>query len=196
MNRRRWLPILALAGWVVIASNAYGQRRPYLGYAYPAGGQQGSTVQVKLGGQYLDDVDQVLVTGEGVTARITEYYRKIGPQEITLLREQLKELKGNPKDKNKKVEQDPAAKEMIAKIEKRLSEYVNRPACASICSLAFLEINLAADAKPGIRELRLTTSTGVSNPLPFHVGQRPEVARKPMRTSNMQVLGKEALALS
>jgi hypothetical protein len=195
MSRCRWLPILALAVWMVMVSTGYGQRRPYLGYAYPAGGQQGSTFQVKIGGQYLDDLDQVLLTGEGVTAKVTEYYRKIGPQEITLLREQLKELKGNPKDKKTKVEQDPATKEMIAMIEKRLSEYVNRPACASICSLAFLEINIAADANPGIRELRLTTSTGVSNPLPFHVGQLPEVARKPMRTSDMQVLGKEALAL-
>jgi hypothetical protein len=195
MNRCRWL--LGIAACLLVASTAHGQRRPYIGYVYPAGGQQGTTLQAKLGGQYLDQADGVLVTGDGVTAKIEQYYRKIGPQEITLLREQLKELKGDPKAKKQAqpVEQDSATKEMIARIEQRLKEYVNRPACASICSLAFLEITIAPDAEPGKRELRLATATGISNPTPFYIGQLPEVARKPMLTSNMQVLGKEYLAL-
>ena len=51
------------------------------------------------------------------------------------------------------------------------------------------------DAEPGERELRLATPRGVSNPLVFHVGQLPEVSRKPMLTADFQVLGKEELAL-
>ena len=54
---------------------------------------------------------------------------------------------------------------------------------------------MAASAKPGPREIRLATPRGVSNPLVFHVGQLPEVYRKPMVTSQFEVLGKEELAL-
>jgi hypothetical protein len=40
----------------------------------------------------------------------------------------------------------------------------------------------------------MATPRGVSNPLVFCVGQAPEVTRKPMRTAEFQVLGKEELA--
>ena len=72
---------------------ARAQQRPYIGFVYPAGGQQGTTFPVKLGGQGLDGASEVLVTGTGVSARVVECYRRIGNQEITLLNEQLKDLK-------------------------------------------------------------------------------------------------------
>jgi hypothetical protein len=53
---------------------------------------------------------------------------------------------------------------------------------------------VAADAKPGRREIRVISKRGVSNPLPFYVGQVPEVARKPMKTAQKPLLGKEYLA--
>lgn len=192
MNRAVWLPILGLAVLLAIAAAADAQQRPYIGYVYPAGGQQGATFPVKLGGQGLDEVNQVLVTGEGVSAKIVEYLRKIGPQEVTLLREQLNELKRALKQ-GKGDELETLG--YVARIERRLSEYVNRPACASISSLVFVEVTIAPDAEPGRRELRLATPRGVSNPLVFHVGQLPEVCRKPMTTCALQVLGKEELAL-
>ena len=57
MSRVLWLPILGLAGLLATGSAAQGQPRPYIGYVYPAGGQQGTTVKVKLGGQRLDGVN-------------------------------------------------------------------------------------------------------------------------------------------
>ena len=47
----------------------------------PAGGQQGTTFQIRLGGQNLDDVNEALVTGTGVTARIVDYYWRLSNQE-------------------------------------------------------------------------------------------------------------------
>ena len=45
-----------------------------------------------------------------------------------------------------------------------------------------LEIRIAPDAEPGIRELRLQTRQGISNPITFRVGLLPEVAeRDPFR---------------
>ncbi|MDD4269449.1 MAG: PPC domain-containing protein [Pirellulales bacterium] len=192
MNRVPWLTILGLAAALATGSAAGAQPRPYIGYVYPAGGQQGATFPVKLGGQGLDGVNRVLVTGKGVSAKVVEYLRKIGPQEVALLREQLTELKRAVKQgKGDELE----ALGHIARIERRLSEYVNRPACASIASLVFVEVAIAPDADPGRRELRLATPRGVSNPLVFQVGQLPEVCRKPMTTCALQVLGKEELAV-
>jgi len=205
MSRVLWLPILGLAGLLATASSAPGQATAYIGFVYPAGGQQGTTFRVKLGGQRLDGVTGAIVTGTGVSAKLAHYYRKLSNQEMTLLREQLKELKpgaakqGAAKQgaarQGKKVKQDEATLELIARIEKRIAEWVNRPACASLSSIAIVEVTIAPDAEPGSRELRLVTPRGVSNPLVFHVGQVPEVARKPMLTCPLQVLGKEHLGL-
>lgn len=195
MNKVLCLPILGLAAVLSLETSVRGQTRPYIGYVYPAGGQQGTTFPVKLGGQGLDDVDQVLVSGTGVTAKVVEYHRKMGPQDTTLLREQVNELKRELQEAGNSEEKEEATKNLIAKIEKRMAEYVNRPACVSISALVFVEVTMAPDAEPGPRELRLATPRGVSNPLVFYVGQLPEVSRKPMRTADFQVLGKEEQAL-
>jgi hypothetical protein len=217
-----WLSILALALLLVGAVPSLAQPRPYIGYVYPAGGQQGTTFAVRLGGQNLDGASEVLVTGIGVSTRVVECFRRISPQEITLLNEQLKELKqvkpvatnamlsaGQPMmaaemtmmsatttagKTNAPAAQDEATRKLIARIEKRIAEYCNRPASAALAGLMFIEVSVAPDAEPGERELRIRTPTGLSNPMDFLVGQLPELSRKPMITSSYQVLGKEELA--
>lgn len=217
------LPFAALAAALALASVARAQPRPHVGYAYPAGGQAGTTFEVKLGGQNLDDVAQVYVTGTGVSARVVSFHRRIGPQEMQLLNEQLRLLRrAAPKSaaapaaaparadddammmmsgpaKPGRAElaaviaDDPA--QLLARVEKRVREWVQTPACASIASLAILEVTVAPEAEPGPRELRLITPRGISNPLAFHVGQFHEYARPAMLTARLQVLGKEASAL-
>jgi hypothetical protein len=224
MHKASLLVVLGAVGWLSVAPAAWAQVRPYIGFVYPAGGQQGTTFQIKLGGQGLEGVDQVFVTGAGVTARLLEYNRPLNPQETTLLNEQLKELKrGKPEvasammisgipmmaSENSMMASGTATEKgaakpggtneptlkLIAMIEKRVAEYVNRPASVALASIAYVEVTIAPDAQPGERELRLGTLRGLSNPLVFHVGQLPEVCRKPMTTSPLQVLGKEELAL-
>ena len=80
-----WKVVIAAVLAAASVLTAQAQRRPYLGYAYPAGGQQGTTFEVKLGGQDLDDLVGLAVTGGGATVRVTDYQRKIGPQEVQLL---------------------------------------------------------------------------------------------------------------
>jgi len=87
--------------------------RPYIGYAYPAGGQQGTTFQVKLGGQGLDDVRSILVTGLGVQARVINYHRRRNNQKIQLSREQLRELNMLPKATEKEPNNDPASVQRV-----------------------------------------------------------------------------------
>ncbi len=193
---------LALAVFLAFAASTLAQTRPYIGYTFPAGGQQGATFQIRLGGQGLDDPSEVLVTGSGVTARVVECYRRMNPQEMQLLNEQVRELKKATSavataagKKTATSAKDEAAQKLIGKIEKRTREYVQTPACGSIASLVFAEVTIALHARPGAREIRLITPRGVSNPLVFHVGQLPEFTRPPMITATIQVLGKEASAL-
>ena len=183
-----WRTIPALAGLLAFVSAAQAQR-PYIGFVYPAGGQQGTTFQIRLGGQNLDGVSGVQVSGRGVQAKVVEYLRPLNNQDTALMREQLAELK------RPKAAKDEASLKLAARIERRLSGIVQTPACRSISSLVIVEVTAAADAAPGPRELTLFTSRGVSNPLVFHVGQVPEISRKPMLSAMLQVLGKEEQAL-
>jgi hypothetical protein len=201
-----------LAATVFLTPAAWSQPRPYVGYVYPAGGRQGTTVQLRMGGQNMDDVTGVIVTGTGVTAKVVEYYWRQNNQEQALLNEQLQVLKRKtqppppakkaagakpaaPAPPVEKPPVDPATAELMDKIQRRTGEWVQTPACASIAALMFVEVTLAPDAAPGEREIRVVTVRGVSNPMPFHVGQLPEYSRKAMRTATIQVLGKEAQAL-
>jgi len=209
MRTNHALALVGLSGLLICLPDLSAQTRPYTGFVYPAGGRQGTTFAVKAGGQGLGPVTGIEVTGGGVTARVVECYKRIGPQEITLLRDQLKILKDQSKPKAEPAalkqpapgaaKQAPKAnkanEEMIRRIEKRIEEYCNRPASNALADLVFLEVTIAADAAPGRRELRLVTPSGISNPLAFQVGQFPETTRKPMLTAPFQVLGKEELSL-
>ncbi len=261
MSSFQRLPILALAILVAAASSARAQSQ-YIGFVYPAGGQQGTTFPIRLGGQGLAQVSGVVVSGEGVSVRIVDYYRVMDNQELGLLRQQLNELKkaqtavddvmankmaffefpapigpdagavevqgivcpacgrlnpldatvcsncnaNLPKPKDPKpgdteakakppaTEKEVAKQALIRRIEMRFAEDERTPAVRSQTELVFAEVTVAPGAKPGRREIRVITKRGISNALPFYLGQVPEVARKPMKTCPLPVLGKEHLA--
>lgn len=212
-----------LAVFLIAFSVARGQPRPYIGFVYPAGGQQGATFQARLGGQGLGDANAVLVSGSGVTARLAENYSRLNNEEVQLLNEQLRILRrqilsdsarsdlmkaespammseSTPTSATTNATPDGALEEetvrlQMARIEKRTLEYVPAPASESLASLVIIEVTVERDAEPGEREIRLVTLRGVSNPLTFLVGQAPELCRKPMVAARQQVLGKEAQAL-
>ena len=93
MSRSQWHAILGLVTLLAVVSAV--QAQSYIGFVYPSGGQQGITFQITLGGQSLEGVNRVFISGTGVQARVMEYNKKMRNQEIGLLKEQLKELK-NP----------------------------------------------------------------------------------------------------
>jgi len=184
MRRSQWPAILGPVFWLTVVSTLPAQS--YIGFVYPGGGQQGTTFQVTVGGQSLEGVNRAFVSGTGVQARVVEYNKKMGNQEIGLLSEQLRELKKPPAQKP-----DEGMTNLIARLEKLVREYVDRPASVSIANLVIVEVIIAPDAQPGAREIRLGTPRGVSNPLVFNVGQLPEISASPALTSHLQVLGKE-----
>ena len=48
--------LLWLVACLILAPALRAQPRPYIGFVYPPGGQQGTSVQIRLGGQNLDGV--------------------------------------------------------------------------------------------------------------------------------------------
>ena len=215
---------MGLAILVAAASSAWAQNQ-YIGYVYPAGGQQGTTFPIRLGGQGLVYASDVVVSGEGVSVRLVDYYRVMNNQELGLLRQQLNELQKKEttvgdvmaakmawfefpapigpetepaataaKDGPAPSEKEVAKQNLIERIERMFAEDERNPAVRSHTELVFAEVTVAPDAKPGRREIRVITKRGISNALPFYVGQVPEVARKPMKTCQKPVLGKEYLA--
>ena len=104
--------VLALVAGLAASSAAQAQVRPYLGYVYPAGGQQGTTFEVRLGGQGMDNNSSVQVSGKGVRAKVIEYLRRLNNEEMNLLKEQLAELKRATK-------QDDESLKLAARIERQ-----------------------------------------------------------------------------
>lgn len=180
--------IACFAAVLAASPAAWAQRNPEIAYIYPAGGQQGTTIEVALAGRYLDGVTGAVVSG-GVEASLVEHVKPLSGKEINLLRDRLKELQAlvDPKKNAQKnaadddkpavdTEIDRAAIEKeIAEIQRKLANPKNRnrdnPQLAEDLRL---RIQLAADAVPGRRELRVRTAAGLSNPVVFHVGKLPE----------------------
>lgn len=181
------LPSLLL---ILAFAAALARAQTYIGFVYPAGGQQGTTFRCTLGGQRLDGLHGVHITGAGARAELVEYNKKMNPQETQILREQLRELRELPPK-----QRDAAVSNLITRIDKLLGEYVQQPQSDSISNLAVIEVTIDRNAPPGQREIRLVTERGVSNPMPFHVGQLPEFTGEPLATSLQQILGKEAQSL-
>jgi len=191
MKKRLFLMIAGFCFLLIVAPQIRAQKKSkasnvYIGYVYPAGGQQGTTFHVRIGGQRIEGAYDARVSGTGVHAKILECWGRIGNQELRVLREQAKLLKKSKKPEEIKIKK---------RLNERLKEYEKRPANASIALITIVEITIDKDAQPGKREIRIMTPKGISNPLPFYVGQIQEVTRKPMRISKAQVLGREAAAL-
>jgi len=192
-SRRTPLWVLVLGLVAVMAVDCAAQKKKpsltYIGYVYPAGGQQGTTFPIRVGGQKLTGVYGAVISGEGAHARVIESRIKLSSQDTKLLKEQLKKLK------EKSPENDEVAQRIKLRINTVMGSYVQKPANESLSTIVLLEVTLDNNAAPGAREIRIMTSKGLSNPLAFYVGQLPEVSRKPMKTSKVQTLGKEHLAL-
>jgi len=145
------------------------QQAPRLAYVYPAGGQLGTTVQVKVGGQYFGGITNAYVSGTGIKAELVEHIRLLSPKEVQELRDKLAELQ--------KEKRTPELVAVIADIRQKLAAFANRPAPA-LAETAIVQVTLPANAEPGLRELRVGSFNGTSNPLVFMVGQTPEFTEK------------------
>lgn len=161
----------------------------HVGYAYPSGGQAGTTVDVTLGGKGFFNVRNVIVSGDGVSAEFVEQisgYKNKLQEHIRILRA---EKNGKPTVKlkeNRRFGPPPAhpyftrledlSPEEFMEVADKFGKMERVQKNREIDQLAVIRLTLAADAQPGMREIRLVTATGVTNPVRFMVGSLPELS--------------------
>jgi hypothetical protein len=149
----------------------WAQNVPHLGYVLPAGGQQGTTVRVMLGGQFLPNVSAVYVSGAGVQARLGEFTRPMNGNQATELRERMEALQ--------KLPPAPATQKEMVEIRGKLLKFnFGRGTSPGLAETLAVDLTIAANAAPGNYELRVASPQGLSNPLWFAVGSLSEVAEK------------------
>ena len=204
----------------LLAGAALAQPVPHAGYVFPAGGQQGRTFEVRVGGQYLDGVDYAHISGRGVSAKVVRLIKPMNPQQANQLRERLTALMqkkfpgaaigqkpgakqgekpaAKPGDKPAK---GPAAgfgrpivlsdqeEQEILDIRKKLAKFYARTVVPAIGETAVLEVTVAGDALTGVRELRLETPAGLTNPLVFQIGGMAEIVNRPVEDDNTPARG-------
>jgi hypothetical protein len=166
-----WGTTARLAALLVVAAapgtDAQPPNAPHVGYVYPAGGQEGTTFAVQVGGRFLESAATVLVSGRGVRASVVGYRKPLTPQQLADLREQVQGLETRGSD--------PTAQQELQELRLRIGDSVRRAANPVLAEVVALEVTIDKNAAPGPRFLRLATPRGVTNPLVFCVGQLPEV---------------------
>ncbi|MHC4117412.1 MAG: PPC domain-containing protein [Planctomycetota bacterium] len=81
---------------VATARGQSNTNQPHIGYLYPAGARQGTTVRITAGGQFLRNSTKVYVSGEGVQAKVIKYcrpFRNLQGDQRKWLQARLKELR-------------------------------------------------------------------------------------------------------
>lgn len=182
-----------------------GRREPHIGYAYPAGGQQGTTVHVAVGGQFLRGTTSALLSGQGITATIAGYvgpYRPLNKPEQDELRRRIEARKaGKPIDTSQdRVSSGPSTQKAakpggkkeidhqllldvvkmnlqeVAQVEKMLGREMRKQQQNSqIGETVVLKLSIDKAAPAGKRELRLLCQAGLTNPIFVEVSDLPEL---------------------
>ncbi|MEI7905635.1 MAG: hypothetical protein WCI43_09545, partial [Candidatus Firestonebacteria bacterium] len=146
--------VLLIAGLLLLpAFYAFAAEPPHLGFVYPAGGRQGSVLEVEVGGKAIKNASGVIVNGSDV-------YAVILPEEILA---PFGEVSGESKETFKK-------REKVFQDKKAKKNRRNDPFPETL----LLRIAILDRAEPGERELRLITPGGLSNRVAFRVGTLTE----------------------
>ena len=170
--------ILTILVALAAATALQGQQQftPHIGYVFPAGGRQGATFLVKVGGQYLGNATNAYVSGAGIQAVVVDYVRPLTQQQINQFREKLKELQDKRAAARQAGGGDAVTEDrrMIAEIREKIAQSQKKMANPVIAEVVTLKIAISSNAEPGEREIRLGTPNALSDPLVFYVSQLPE----------------------
>ncbi len=180
-----------------LSAGSWAQPTPHIGYLYPAGGQQGTTFTMQVGGQSIRGPESVVVSGDGVTAEVVEWASLLRGNNRGIVTRHLRALikfrTAELAAKNGGQAPDPAK---LAEERAKLDEVPDHPLTRDLDEMSLVElvdlqsmlydpkeqpntqlaetvyvtVTIAPDAAPGDRELRLVSRWGISNPMVFQVG--------------------------
>lgn len=182
-----WILLFALPPLSAQKSGRGPLQPPHVGYVYPAGGPVGKSLRVSLGGQYFSPDARLVVEGTGVQSRSVSHFRPMTQQEFNKARDRIQELMakaGVTKEVKQAADVPPGAlaklseeeRSEIRTLRQRMQEgNPRRHPNPAIAETLVFDLELAPDAAPGSREVRILTEQGLSNPLTFVVGTLPEI---------------------
>ena len=171
MKRLLWMAAWLAMAWVAPAA----EREPHIGYVYPAGGRQGTTFEVVIGGVSLNEATAAFVSGAGVQATVLKQERQVTPKEQQELKETISKLQEKRKQGIRLTAEEMKASEDM---RKTLTAFGRRLTNPSLGEFITLQVSVAADAAIGNREIRLGARAGLSNPRLFCIGEFPEYSKK------------------
>jgi len=203
------MPLVAalVAAFLQSASAQPGRNDPRVGYLHPAGACRNTTLEILAGGQGLNSMKEVRVSGKGVEARVIKTYRPVrnldGDQRALLLWRvacRRAEINGKPKPPAPKPPPpnpdgtpapdvklpDMPVLDLLEKLDLRGIEHwmtvrqrMDRMQQNNqLGDTVRIELKIAADAEPGVRDLRLGGPQGLTNPMRFEIGTFPEIAER------------------
>ncbi|HUW60066.1 MAG TPA: hypothetical protein VMZ06_03585 [Candidatus Bathyarchaeia archaeon] len=202
-------PALHLAGIMAVAVFLFtacaaaqaAKRTTSIGYVYPAGVQQGTTVQILAGGQGLRGVKSALVSpAEGIEARVVQHFRPLRKidkeqrQELTrrfkaAWERRLAEARGETSPaasstawtSSVELPAHPLLQDLdnlslreLGHVKSVLLLTGKRQPNAQIGEMVLIEVTVDPAATPGPRQIRLLAPSGLTNPMRFEVGALPE----------------------
>ena len=173
---------------------------PHIGYIYPAGGRQGTVIDIIAGGKNIKEATAVHITGMKVLGQVLEDPDKdlVATQaedkkfeEISVIQKKVE--KESLKPENFEFERGTTEKRKArAEREKRRNNKKNKKKDDPFPDTVKLRVAILDDAEPGDRELRVITSAGLSNKFTFQVSQLQEVyeietnnRREPVRIASL-----------
>lgn len=177
-----------------------------IAYAYPAGGQTGTTFEVAIGGSGINRIREVEISGTGVKGEFVQHFGNYQQRLQEHIRIVQLERAGRKVNFQPRYDEHPDheiftrleeipendLREVIAKFQKKERVQRNR----ELAEIAVIRITIAPNAKPGMRELRLVSGTGVAtNPIRFMVNTLPEIKeyepndRETPEASHLQIPG-------
>lgn len=194
--RKALCQILGTAAVAVLGGSALAL--PVPGYVYPCSLQAGTSARILIGGDSLRGVNGAVVSGDGVTIkRVTQvpgFPRATGKTQIPWTKDWLYAiLEGDtthhelpPEATDPKTdwercrwwetldERDHLELELICRFWHTPENYP-QPTPA-LDQLIILDMEVAPDAKPGMRELIVHDNSSISAPHPFLITKEPHVA--------------------
>jgi hypothetical protein len=155
-------------------------------------------VQVTLGGQFLDGITNVFLSGTEVSATIIRRDAPITQGQINQLRDEMRQLTEKRRTSMKQNRQRPSARQSstnnaswtaadartLADIQRKLERFQRQPSSPAIADTLLVELGLSSNAVPGKYELHVQGPRGLSNPVTFCVDTLPEWVEPPPAQEN------------
>ncbi|MDR0703833.1 MAG: hypothetical protein LBF88_02485, partial [Planctomycetaceae bacterium] len=187
--------------FLLISSSAEAQQRnPKIGYVYPAGGQQGTTFEILIGGRQITRSSEVLISGSGVRGRVLHGYAgmfinnsddgKVARQIYNNAKQLLETNNTDPKQEKQGKQNDNRKNEKME--QKQISEFHNNNNNQVKNSVQTTEEQVLPLPETIMKRFpyfnRLTNPTPDDLQLVFYEYFAPRIDRKPKETLNQGVL--------